>query len=59
MGLTGWSESDFIRALREGVRPDGTMLDSAMPWRTFALHTDDELRAMWVYLEAIAAEGAE
>ncbi|KPK02775.1 MAG: hypothetical protein AMS20_11645 [Gemmatimonas sp. SG8_28] len=58
-GLAGWSEGDFMRALREGIRPDGTILDSAMPWRTFTLHTDDELRAMWAFLATGAAAGAE
>lgn len=53
-GLAGWGEADFVRALTTGVRPDGTTLDSAMPWRTFALHTDDELRAMWAYLASRA-----
>jgi hypothetical protein len=54
-GLGTWSEADFVRALREGVRPDGSQLDVAMPWQTFLLHTDEELRAMWRYLRRPSA----
>jgi cytochrome c553 len=35
-GIGGWSETDFVRAMREGRRPDGTALDEFMPWRTYA-----------------------
>ncbi len=48
--LDSWRETDFVRALRQGIRPDGSSIDPAMPWQTFALHTDEELRAMWRYL---------
>jgi cytochrome c553 len=58
-GLAGWTDADFMRALREGIRPDGTTLDPAMPWPTFSLHTDEELLAMWAHLTARAAAGSE
>jgi len=31
-GLGKWSEYDFVRALRKGVRPGGTPIDTIMPW---------------------------
>ena len=52
-GLAGWTEQDFIRALREGKRPDGSAIDPFMPWRTTARMTDDELRALWAYLRTL------
>lgn len=55
--LGAWSETDFVRALKEGIRPDGSRIDSAMPWQTFALHTDEELGAMWAYLSSRASAG--
>jgi mono/diheme cytochrome c family protein len=52
-GLAGWSEVDFLRAMRQGVRPDGTAIDPFMPWRTYARMTDVELRAVYAYLSSL------
>jgi len=51
-GLGSWTEADFVRAMREGKRPDGTMIDEFMPWQQFAEMTDSELRALWLYLQS-------
>jgi mono/diheme cytochrome c family protein len=51
--LGGWSEADFVRVLREGVRPDGRAMHPMMPWRAFSRMTDVELRAMWRYLREL------
>ncbi|HMV69974.1 MAG TPA: cytochrome c, partial [Myxococcota bacterium] len=48
--LDAWSRADFDRALRGGVRPDGTRLDPVMPWRVAAGMTDAEVDALWAYL---------
>jgi mono/diheme cytochrome c family protein len=52
-GLVGWSEADFVRALREGIRPAGTAINEEMPWRGLGRMTDAELRALWLYLESV------
>jgi mono/diheme cytochrome c family protein len=52
-GLESWSESDFMRALREGKRQDGTSIDEAMPWRAYGQMTDTELKAIWAYLQTV------
>jgi mono/diheme cytochrome c family protein len=52
-GLQGWTERDFTRALRRGVRPDGSTINDFMPWRTYAAMTDDELHALWSYLRSV------
>ena len=54
-GLAEWSEEDFIRAMRKGQRPDGTAIDAAMPWRYTREMTDQELAALWMYLQAVAS----
>jgi len=52
--LTAWSESDFIKALRTGVTPSGTNLpDEFMPWKAKGQMTDDELEAIWAYLQSL------
>jgi hypothetical protein len=52
-GLADWTDRDFLRAMREGRLPDGRALDEFMPWRSFAAMTDDELRALWLYLRSV------
>ena len=55
-GLGNWSEADFITAMRSGVRPDGTSIDPKMPWKGFSLMTDEELKALWMYLASVPAK---
>ena len=52
-GIGHWSQADFIRALREGRRPNGSSIDPFMPWQTFRVMTDDELSALWLYLQSV------
>jgi mono/diheme cytochrome c family protein len=52
-GLARWTEEDFFRALREGRRPDGSELDPFMPWQLTREMTDDEIRAMWMYMQTL------
>lgn len=49
-----WTEAEFLRAMTQGVRPDGTELDpELMPWKSISLHTDEELQALWAYLQTV------
>ena len=51
--LASWGEADFLRALREGVRPDGSSIDPEfMPWQGFGAAPDADLRAVWAYLQS-------
>jgi cytochrome c553 len=52
-GIGRWTEADFQRALREGKRPDGTMLSRFMPWCIAGNMTDDEIAAVWMYLQSV------
>ncbi len=52
-GLKDWSEADFLRALREGKRPDGSDISKKMPWGTYGQMTDTELRAVWAFLRTL------
>ncbi len=52
-GIGAWSEGDFIRALREGVTPQGRLLDPAMP--RYPQMNADDLRAIYLYLRALPA----
>jgi len=49
-GLAAWDEADFIKAIREATRPDGSAIDPIMPADQFARMTDTELKAIWAFL---------
>jgi cytochrome c553 len=52
-GLQGWTEADFIRAIREGKRKDGTDISRMMPWQAYGRMSDTELKAIWAYLQTV------
>lgn len=54
-GLGKWSLADFTLALREGTRPDGRKLNPFMPYVYTRQMTDDEIAAVWAYLQTIPA----
>ncbi|HEY2825221.1 MAG TPA: c-type cytochrome [Gemmatimonadales bacterium] len=51
-----WTEADFTRVLREGKTPLGLTLDTLMPYRFTRFMTDDEIHAMWAYLQTVPAK---
>lgn len=51
--LNGWTDADFIQTMRTGVNPAGKHLDAFMPYKYIGLLSDDELRAMYLYLKTI------
>jgi mono/diheme cytochrome c family protein len=55
--LVNWSEEAFIDTLRNGFTPSGKQLNPQyMPWTTFGQMTDDELKAIWLYLQSLPAK---
>lgn len=48
-GIGDYSEADFARALREGVRKDGARLYPAMPYTSYTLITDEDMKALYAY----------
>jgi len=51
--LAGWSAGGFITAMRTGVSPDGHEIDGTfMPWESIGRMTDDDLTAVWLYLQS-------
>ena len=53
--LRGWTFEDFLTAMRTGVTPSGRQLrDEYMPYKSlFADMTDEELEAIWLYLQSL------
>jgi len=54
-GLGGWTEAQFIRAMREGIAPDGTSYYPAFPFTSYTKMTDSDIRALWAWLRTIPA----
>jgi len=52
-GLGRWTEADFMRAMREGRRPDGANYFPAFPYPSFTLVSDADLRDLWAYLRSL------
>ncbi|WDS37026.1 cytochrome c [Pseudoxanthomonas sp.] len=48
-GIGEYSEADFAKAVREGVRKDGAHLYPAMPYTAYAKLTDEDVHALYVY----------
>ena len=58
-GIGDYSEQDFSRAVRDGVRKDGRQLYPAMPYDAYAGMTDEDLHALYTYmLKAVPAVDA-
>jgi mono/diheme cytochrome c family protein len=52
--LPAWGEQGFIDTLRTGATPHGVSLRGEyMPWTSYRHMTDDELRAVWAYLQSL------
>lgn len=53
-GLGNWSETDFIQTMRTGVNPHDYHLNPEyMPWKSFGKLQDEELQAIWIYLQSL------
>jgi mono/diheme cytochrome c family protein len=48
-GIGRYTEEEFSRALRRGVRSDGANLYPAMPYTSYAKFTEDDAHALYVY----------
>lgn len=53
--LATWSEQDFFNTIRGGVNPSGKTLSIDMPWLYYGRMTDEELKAVWMYLQSLPA----
>ncbi len=51
-GIGGWSDQDFIRALKQGISPRGDHYYPAFPYTSYSLMSDQELLDLKVYIDA-------
>lgn len=53
-GIGAWSDDEIIRAIREGLRPDGTLIGPPMPILAYRHMSDSDVRAIVAYLRTVA-----
>lgn len=51
--LPAWGESGFIDFIRDGQKHGRIISDAYMPWTSYRHMTDDELRAVYMYLMSV------
>lgn len=51
-GIGKWTDAQFIKAIREGVRPDGSIIGPPMPVEFYRHLSDDDAAAIVAYLRA-------
>jgi mono/diheme cytochrome c family protein len=52
-GIGHYSEADFIRLMRTGIRPGGVPVDTLMPWKMLREMNDTEIVALYRYLRTV------
>ncbi len=55
-GIGNYSEEDFRRVIRTGMRPSGVPVDPQMPWKLLREMTDTEITAIYKYLRTVPAK---
>ena len=50
-----YTEASFIKTLRTGKKPEGEDLLPPMPWELYKVFSDDDIKAIWAYLQTIPA----
>jgi mono/diheme cytochrome c family protein len=54
-GIGSWSQADIVKALREGVRPDGRVLGPPMSFHFYNKMSDTDANAIAAYIKTVPA----
>ncbi|NIX76507.1 cytochrome c [Microvirga terricola] len=58
-GIGSWSVADFVRAMREGVSPEGEHYYPAFPYTSYQHMTPDDLSDLFAFLMTLSAVEGE
>jgi mono/diheme cytochrome c family protein len=53
--IAGWSDAELVKAIREGLRPDGSLIGPPMPMGQYRGLSDDDVASVVMYLRSIPA----
>lgn len=54
-GIGDWTGEQFLNSMRQGVRPNGEHLYPVFPYTAFTKVTDEDVAALFAYLQSIPA----
>ncbi|MEQ8347268.1 MAG: c-type cytochrome [Sneathiellaceae bacterium] len=54
-GIGGWTDAQIATAIRDGLRPDGSLIGPPMPGALYRGISDDDLAAIVAYLRTVPA----
>ena len=57
--VASWSDEELARAIREGIRPDGSLIGPPMPFAVYRGLSDDDLISMVMYLRTVPGQEVE
>lgn len=52
-GIGAWSDAEIMRAIREGLRPDGTIIGPPMPVMSYREMSDFDVQSIVAYLRTV------
>lgn len=53
--IAGWTDAELGRAIREGLRPDGSLIGPPMPYAMYRGLSDDDVASMVIFLRSLPA----
>ncbi|MDO6484552.1 c-type cytochrome [Shimia thalassica] len=53
--IAGWSDDELAKAIREGIRPDGTVIGPPMPMSLYRGLSDDDLYSIVAFMRTVPA----
>ncbi len=53
--IADWTDAELARAIREGIRPDGSLIGPPMPFGSYRGLGDDDLMSMVMFLRTLPA----
>ncbi|WP_116133006.1 cytochrome c [Tropicimonas sp. IMCC34043] len=57
--ISGWTDAELARAIREGIRPDGSLIGPPMPFPMYRGLSDTDLSAIVAYLRTVPSVASD
>jgi mono/diheme cytochrome c family protein len=54
-GVGGWTDEQLVAAIREGIRPDGSVMTGIMPFELYRDLSDADAKAIVAYIRSVPA----
>ncbi len=52
-GIGAWTEAEFVRALAQGVAPDGSHYYPVFPYTSYTRMRPEDMRLLWAYMTTV------